>query len=386
MKKKIAIALAVVMTAGIMTGCGSKADVQTPETQENTSSGAAPETEATKGLVTDAETEEIYLKDVAVEDYLTLNGDYKGLAIAVPQKEEITAEDSAALALQVYNNSVTAELGAVTDRAVAVGDTINLDYSGKKDDVVFEGGTAADQQLVIGSGSFIDGFEDGLVGVMPGETVDLDLKFPEVYERNEELAGAAVVFTVTVNFIYPAGREEMQDAVMDTLTSGEYTTVDAFIDYCGEYLEYVAEENYQADKENAVVTKLEEIVTIESYPEELLAKYSGWLTTALEEQAAGYGVDADTYCSYYFGMDAASYAEQAAQASVRQGLMFQYVAEKEGLLLSEEELDEALQQFAEENGLEDTAELLVNATREDYREYFMFQRVVDFVIENAAEE
>lgn len=386
MKKKIAIALAVVMTAGIMTGCGNKVEEQTPGTQETTNTGTASEDEASKGFAANPSAEEVYLKDVAVEDYLTLTGDYKGLSIAMPQKEEITAEQSTALALQVYCNSVTAELGAVTDRAVAVGDKINLDYSGKKDDVVFDGGTAVNQQLVIGSGSFIDGFEDGLVGVMPGETVDLNLTFPEVYERNEDLAGAEVVFTVTVNFIYPAAREEMQDTVMDTLTGGEYTTVDAFIDYCGEYLEYTAEENYQAEKESAVVAKLEEIAAFESYPEELLAKYSGWLMSALDEQAASYGVDADTYCSYYFGMDAASYAEQAAQSSVRQGLLFQYVAEKEGLLLSEEELDEALSEFAEKNGLEDTAELLENATREDYQEYFMFRRVVDFIIENAAEE
>lgn len=380
MKKKLAITLAVVLTAGMMTGCGKEAEVQTPDTPES------KESVSTESSTADVSAEEVYLKDFAVEDYLTLNGDYKGLTLTVEPKTEVSEEEIAALALQAYNNSVTAQLGGITDRAVAEGDKINLDYSGKKDDVAFDGGTAADQQLVIGSGSFIDGFEEGLVGVMPGETVDLNLTFPEVYERNEELAGQAVVFTVTVNYIYPAKSEEMLDEVMSELTNGEYPTVTSFMEYCGEYLEYVAENEYQAAKESAVIEKLEELVTIESYPEELIAKYTSLLTTALDTQAAEYGLDADTYCGYFFGMDAASYAAEAAQASVRQGLLFQYVAEKEGLLLSEEELDAELSRFAEENHVENMDDLFENATREDYREYFMFQHVVDFVIEHAAEQ
>lgn len=87
-----------------------------------------------------------------------------------------------------------------TSGTVADGDTANIDYVGKKDGVAFSGGTANGYDLKIGSNSFIDGFESGLIGVNIGDTVDLNLTFPEGYQ-SEELAGQAVVFTVTVNYV-----------------------------------------------------------------------------------------------------------------------------------------------------------------------------------------
>ena len=143
-----------------------------------------------------------------VEQYVTL-GEYKGLQVTVTEP----AVDDATLETElesVYFANVTAENGGITDRAVAEGDTINLDYEGKKDGVAFSGGTAAGASLTIGSGQFIAGFEEGLVGVKPGETVDLDLTFPEEY-HSADLAGQAVVFTVTVNYIQPT---EMEDSVV----------------------------------------------------------------------------------------------------------------------------------------------------------------------------
>lgn len=91
-------------------------------------------------------------------------------------------------------------VGEVKEGKVEDGDTANIDYVGKKDGIAFSGGTAKGYDLVIGSGSFIDGFEEGLIGVEIGTTVDLDLTFPSDY-GNAELAGKAVVFTVTVNHV-----------------------------------------------------------------------------------------------------------------------------------------------------------------------------------------
>ena len=93
---------------------------------------------------------------------------------------------------------------------VKKGDTANIDYVGKKDGVAFDGGTAQGYQLEIGSGTFIDGFEDGLVGVMPGETVDLNLTFPKEYP-SEELAGKKVVFKVKVNEIKQKQSRELDE-------------------------------------------------------------------------------------------------------------------------------------------------------------------------------
>ena len=99
----------------------------------------------------------------------------------------------------------------VEKSVVESGDTVNIDFEGKKDGVAFDGGTSQGYNLTIGSGSFIDGFEDGLIGVNVGDTVDLNLTFPEGYQ-NADLAGQDVVFTVTVNFICASNSSEMVDS------------------------------------------------------------------------------------------------------------------------------------------------------------------------------
>ena len=165
MKKKLALLLSMLLAVGTLAGCGSS------EEQQNTS--------------TEADTEFAEYSDVAVnkpvEEYVTM-GEYNGVEV-VYAKTPVTQEEIDALALEIYWDSVTEENGGVKDRAVQIGDTANIDYVGKKDGEAFSGGTSSGYNLTIGSGTFIDGFEDGLVGVMPGDTVDLDLTFPENYKN-----------------------------------------------------------------------------------------------------------------------------------------------------------------------------------------------------------
>lgn len=122
--------------------------------------------------------------------------DYKG--IKVDTKGDSFAEYyDAQIQTDVENNKLYQKK---TEGTVQSGDTANIDYCGKKDGVAFDGGTAQGYDLVIGSGNFIEGFEDGLIGVQIGSTVDLNLTFPENYQ-SADLAGKAVVFTVTVNYV-----------------------------------------------------------------------------------------------------------------------------------------------------------------------------------------
>lgn len=350
MKKKFAVVLSVLLAVSMLAGCGK-------ETSH-------------------------YLKDIKVSKYLKFNEEYKGLPITIAAKEIITDEAVEELAVSAYNNSAAAQ-GGITDREVELGDTVNIDYSGKKDGVAFDGGTAENQLLTIGSGSFIDGFEDGLVGVMPGETVDLNLTFPDPYKRNPDLAGQEVVFTVTVNYICISSVEEMKDEVIATITQGEHDSVDAFIAFCRAYLESNAEYQYTVARENAVISALEGIVTCKKVPDSLVEKYAETITNSATNQAAQRGMDLDTFCQYYYQKDSASYIAQAAENSARQGMIFQYIANEEGLNISDEELDESLQRFVEENGLESVEALLAEADKEEFREYFMYEKVVDFILANA---
>lgn len=144
MKKRIALLVAVTLLAGALTGCGKEAE---------------------------------FVKDIKASDYVTL-GTYKGV--------EVTVEEPAAVAeasvkdYMEYLASLNTTKVEVTDRSVVEdGDTVNIDYTGYRDGVAFDNGAAKGQDLTIGSGRFIPGFEDGLIGKEVGETVMLDLKFPE---------------------------------------------------------------------------------------------------------------------------------------------------------------------------------------------------------------
>ena len=113
-----------------------------------------------------------------VEKYVTL-GEYTGLPAQLPSADVDEAQIEE-LFKALYLDSVTPDMG-ITDRQVVAGDIVNIDYEGKKDGVAFAGGTDSGAQLEIGSGHFIPGFEDGLIGAAPGETRDLELLFPENY-------------------------------------------------------------------------------------------------------------------------------------------------------------------------------------------------------------
>ncbi len=133
--------------------------------------------------------------NVKLEDYVTLT-DYKSMVVDRTSDEYKNYYD------RIYESYVSgaSAYDKVTSGTVKDGDTVNIDYTGKKDGVAFEGGTATGQNLVIGSNSFIDGFESGLIGKEIGKTVDLNLTFPSDYSQTD-LAGKAVVFTVKINYV-----------------------------------------------------------------------------------------------------------------------------------------------------------------------------------------
>lgn len=373
MKKKLALLLAGMMVLSVLGGCGKEEKENTGTT--DTQSGQETGTQESKETV-----EAVNLIDVKVEDYVTM-GEYKNLEMSFDARGTFTEEDVELLALSAYNGYVTAEAGGIKDRAAVLGDTVNIDYEGKQDGVAFSGGTARNQQLALGSGSFIDGFEEGLVGVTPGETVDLNLKFPETYPNNPDMAGVEVVFTVTVNFIYPTEASQMTDAVVASMENQYFGTVQELKDYCREYLEYNVEDVYVSGKQNAALTALLSVAEIKDAPEGLVQNYYDSIYASLSAQAAGYGFDVETFCAYFVGTDANTYVTAYAKESAKQSMAVQYVANAENLNISDEELEQCIKEFAEENKV--TAEEVRSSDDEEMlREYFMFERVLEFLVEN----
>lgn len=311
MKNKWIIAcLLGVMVFG-STGCQDKtASDNTSGTQTASEAGAAAETESAGQTQTDknisssiadvqrvSEREDyIRLQDLDIDKYVTLN-DYKNMKVEV-YKPQIQDQD-----IEQYIDSELLK-GYIKDRAVADGDVANIDYEGKKDGVAFEGGTASGFDLEIGSGSFIPGFEEKLIGVMPGETVDLDLTFPEGY-REPSLAGQPVVFTVTVNGIAESiSYADATDADLARLGLS-YESKEALWDAAKAEVEKSAEEAFEASKTSDILNQILSESTIKEIPEYLV-----------EEQMQGFEIYMESMSQMYYGMNFEKYLQDVEQRSL----------------------------------------------------------------------
>ena len=376
MKKRLVVGLAVTLVIGVLAGCGSDKEGVGNNSAENTTENSVGTTQGQAGKEA---SDRVNVSELKVEDYVTL-GEYKNLAVTVAAKETITDDQVNAQALSVYQNYSTKENGGVTDRAVATGDTVIIDYVGKKDGVAFDGGTAQGADLTIGSGQFIDGFEDGLIGVKPGETVDLNLIFPENY-GSTELAGAKVVFTVTVHYILPT---EMKDEVVAGFGIEEFQNVKELKDYCRLGLEEEAQYYYQQNLEGELMAVLMENSTFAELPEAMVAQYEETIKGNIESTASMYGVDGATFVYYFYNVtDYDAFVNENANYSGRSMLAAQAIAEKEGLIPKEEEVNERLEKLAMDNGWESLEQLLTQYDKEELKENLVYEDVMAYLIENA---
>lgn len=324
------------------------------------------------------------LKEMSLDKYVTL-GDYNNLNVTVaPARVDEAQWDQ--LVYAVYISNISAENGGITGRAVEEGDTVVIDYEGKKDGVPFQNGADTGAELTIGSGQFIQGFEEGLKGVMPGETVELELTFPEDYKKSSELAGQAVVFTVTVHYILPKA-DQMEDSVIAALGLPEVGDMAQLRQYVYDYLMESAQEDYRYNLQNAIMEQLMELSTLEELPETFVDSYKHMFSDTIANMAAGTGTDADTVANYYYGMNSEDYVNLSAQIQARQEVILQAIANREGLTVGEEELQEKLEEYAEEMKVS-VEDMLKTFSEEEYRNYFMSEKVMDFLIEraNVAEE
>ena len=232
----------------------------------------------TQGNETVAETETEVIPSSAditydAGDYVSL-GDYMNMEVTLDKDYQVTDD----MVKNYVNNNVIANYPyyVESDKTVVEnGDVANIDYEGLLDGEAFDGGTAQDYDLEIGSGSFIDGFEDGLIGAEVGKETDLNLTFPDDY-GNSDLAGKEVVFKVTVNAI-----KEKQDITYDTLTDeyvtylsdklgASYETVNDLTSDIRTYLEEQANSSRTQAIRSAVIAKLPEVCTVNALPDGLL--------------------------------------------------------------------------------------------------------------------
>lgn len=322
-----------------------------------------------------------YVRDIKAEKYVTL-GTYKGIEVSVDDPAVTDAAVEEQITQILSQRKVEIEKDGDT---VETGDTVNIDYAGYKDGVAFEGGTGS-TNLEIGSGSFIDGFEDGLIGHKPGETVSLDLTFPDPYQNNPDLAGQPVVFEVTINSFM--GAPELNDAFVESLEIEECKTVEEFRDYVRNSLQLKANSSYDSALENEILTSLMTSSVFKELPKELTDRYYNvWLENS-RMQASMTGMTLSQFLALYRGIDITTNAglasaQEAGVSLAEQYVLFQAIADAEGIDVTDEELNEELDNTVQSYGYETVEDFKKNEDVEEFREYLMANKVMEFLKENA---
>ncbi|MGN1083916.1 MAG: trigger factor, partial [Lachnospiraceae bacterium] len=248
--------------------------------------------------------------------------DYIGIPV-----EKVTDAELEAYILEVLEENMLLE---EKDGTVENGDVANIDFTGYLDNEPFEGGSDVGFDLEIGSGQFIEGFEEGLVGAKKGETRSLELTFPEDYRNNPDMAGKAVVFEVKVNAICRYVLPELTDEFIKELTSEEYTTVQAFKEYSlgllTEEKEYLAVMDYLV--ENTEFAELNEAY-IQASLDSMKSYY--------ELYAQMFGVDLETFFLYSGIPDSKAFwteMESQMRRAEQERIVLYCVAKAEGITLT----------------------------------------------------
>ena len=273
----------------------------------------------------------------------------------------------------------------VTGRPAQLGDVANIDFEGKLDGVAFDGGTGTGYDLELGSGSFIAGFEDGVVGMEIGEVKDLDLNFPDPYERNPDLSGAAVVFTVTLNSLSTKEPAELTDQFVEELMIEGCSNVAEFRDYIRDSLLESQKQQYQQKKEEVILDELEKIMTYKDMPEGMVDRMTETMIDNITSYAQMYGADVGEYVAGVYGGTAEEYEETLkgqAGLMAQRYVMLAAIAAKENIAVSDEDLEKQIAEEAEEYGYESVEEYTKNMDKEAYREYLLMNETLAFLGEN----
>lgn len=306
------------------------------------------------------------IRSYDVEKYVTLC-DYDGMEVEVAGDFEVSDED-----VVNYINSMLSYYPSYEDtdkQTVEEGDFANIDYEGKKDGVAFDGGTAQGYVLEIGSGTFIEGFEEGLIGVNVGDTVDLNLTFPEDYQ-SADLAGADVVFTVTVNKIVKKAETDY-DTLTDEYVSSNlnYESVDALYNDTKSYMESSNDQNRELAEREAVLNKLTENSKV-AIPDGLLDMKTDQYIQQFTAQNCKDGKTLSDYLSANYNMteeDFKSTITNEMENNLEDEMVLEALVKAEGETLDEDGFAEYIA-TAMKNGSYQTEEDLYAAYDSDYED------------------
>ena len=361
MKKKVGIiVLALAMVTMLMAGCGKKVEEEVPY-------------------------------DYNLDEYVKV-ADYHGLPY-VSIAAEVTDEDVENEIQSMLEYAATVENS--TTGVVEDGDTINIAFAGRIDGELFDGGSSESYDLTVGTTSMIDGFVEGLIGKNVGETVMLDLQFPEEY-HSAEVAGKPVVFEVTINSKRTVTVPEFNDEFVKA--NSEYQTTEEYRTALKEALTKQAQESLDAEVKDAlwqVIVMGSEAV---KYPETELAEAvatTDEMEAEYKNEAALYGLEWEDYLSILWNMDAEEFAamkEEYANNIVLSNMVLYKMAKDENVSVTQSEFEEKTKEILDGSGFTEESfqssygmTIFEYAEQNGWKESFLMDKVLDKVIEYGKE-
>ena len=361
MKKRLLALLLAGCMVFSMTACGNKEEkTETTEVTEN------------------AGTEEVDYSALGTST-LTELGEYKGLTY-VPMDTTVTDEEVEQQVQYMLAGSYTKNPQEVATETSVV----TIDYVGKKDGVAFEGGADQGYDLDLGNSNFIPGFAESIVGMKVGETKDCPMTFPEDYHA-EDLAGAEVVFTITVNDCWENIKDELND---EFAVKNGYDNVDALYSGVRELCEKTKKQEAEYDAEYQLILKVMENSTFDMNEEEI-ALYINDMKAQYESAASYYATDIETYLSMTTGMTYEEFealCEETALYRIQGPLIETAIAEAEGLEVTDEFYMEKATEYMNYYGFETVEDLEAAYTKETVMKQITADLAAKFLVENGVAE
>ncbi len=371
--KTLVLAAALAMSMSFVTGCGEKKKESGTISESNTTTEGQSEAVDTTGM-SQQEYIEYYAKNVTLGAYTGIK--YENGNIEVTDEEVQNEIDSFVRTYTTYEEDKESE--------AKLGDTVNIDFVGTIDGVEFEGGNTqgAGYDLILGTHSFIDDFEDQIVGHKPGETFDVNVTFPEDYGQ-ESLNGKDAVFETTLNYIKIPIEAEYNDELVAANTS--YSNTTDYENSIREQLQKTKEANALASAQNIVMVTAINNATIESMPTEEISALAAKIRESVEAQAQANNIDYETFALYYYGYDNVDefneYIDSVCEENMKEKMVVCAIALKEGITVTDEEQNAFVTNMANEMGYSED-DIRSQYTDQDIMYYTLAEKVMQFMMDN----
>lgn len=323
----------------------------------------------------------IFTAEVAVRPEVTL-GKYKGVTVTKIDTSVTDEEVMEALERERNNNARTI---TVEDRAIAEGDTAVIDFEGFVDGEPFEGGKAENHSLEIGSHTFIDNFEDQLVGKNTGDEVEVNVTFPAEYHATE-LAGKPALFKVKINEIKSKELPELDDDFAQDVS--EFDTLAEYKESVKKNLEKTKEDNAKRTKEDEAIAKIIEKSQME-IPDAMIDTQVQNMIQEFAQRMASQGLSLDQYMQFS-GMTIDKLKEQVrpeAVTRIQSSLVLEQIAKDENIEITEEEIEAELQKMSEMYGMDvdKLKEYMGDSEKESMKRDLAVQKAIEVIMDNVKE-